>query len=493
MKLKNLLLNIQLKEKFEGDLNLDISEISLNSRKKYKKTDNAIFMCLKGPNADGHDYALEAISNGAKVIVCEKKLNICPNEIVVNSTRQTLSLMASNFYDNPHKKLKMIAITGTNGKTTTTYMLKSILESAGYKVGLIGTEGAYIGKQYFSVNLTTPDPLDLQKLIKNMVDLHCDYCVMEASAHSIFYDKIYGINYDVAIFSNLTQDHLEFFKDMENYGKVKSRLFTKEYAKMAVLNVDDSLGQKIEKECDLPTITYSLENPADCFAIDISKNYFGSKFILNLMDSVINCEINLPGKFNIYNALAASSAAISLGIDCKYIQQGLLSLKEVAGRFNPVPLVTGAYAIVDFAHTPDGIKNILTAIKELNPKRLITVFGCGGNRDKGKRPLMGEIAEKLSDFTIITSDNPRFENPELIIDDIERGMTTDKFVRIVDRTKAVEVAINLSRKGDIVAILGKGAEKYQDINGVKSPYSDFEVINQTNDKIAKILAQVEGK
>ncbi len=492
MKLKDILLNIPLKEKFDGDFNLNITSISFDSRNKYTESENAIFVCLIGENTDGHKFAADAIKNGAKVIVCERKLNVCKNEVVVNSTREALSLMASNFYSNPHKKMKMIAITGTNGKTTTTYMLKSILESAGHKVGLIGTEGAYIGKQFLPVNLTTPDPMDMQKLMAEMVEFGCEYCVMEASAHSIFHNKIYGIVYEVAIFSNLTQDHLEFFKTMENYGDVKMRLFSKKSTKVAVTNLDDEWGRKIES-FGLPTISYALDNPADCFAIDIKNTFSGSKFVLNLMDNIIECKINLPGRFNIYNALAASSAAAALGIEGKFIAQGLADLKSVSGRFNFVKLANGASAIIDFAHTPDGIKNILTAIKELNPKRIITVFGCGGNRDKGKRPLMGQISEKLSDFTIITSDNPRFENPELIIDDVERGMTSDKFVSIVDRHKAVEIAINLARPGDAVAILGKGVEKYQDINGVKVPYCDLDVVNQTNDKIAAILAKVEGR
>lgn len=492
MKLKDILLNVPLVEKLNVNLDMEISNISFDSRVKYSKNENAIFVCLIGENTDGHNYASEALENGAKVIVCEKRLNVCKNEIVVKSTRQALSLMASNFYGNSHKKMKMIAITGTNGKTTTTYMLKSILECAGFKVGLIGTEGAYIGQQFFAVNLTTPDPMDLQKLMAEMIQFECDYCVMEASAHSLFYDKIFGIYYDVAIFSNLTQDHLEFFKTMENYGNTKLKLFSKEYAKVVVTNLDDDWGRKIEN-LGLPTISYALNSPADCFAIDIVNSLHGSKFVLNLLDNILECKINLPGKFNVYNALAASSAAASLGIDGKYIVQGLEHLKGVGGRFNFVKLANGATAVIDFAHTPDGIKNILTAIKELKPKRLITVFGCGGNRDKGKRPIMGEISEKLSDFTIITSDNPRFENPELILDDIERGILGDKFVRIVERKKAVEIAINLARSGDVVAILGKGVEKYQDINGVKVPYCDLDEVIKTNDKIHEILSKVEAK
>lgn len=491
MKLKNLLLNLNLKKHFNVVDNDDITDISFDSRKVFEK--NGIFVCLKGENTNGHLFAKDAILNGAKYIVCEKELGISENEIVVDNTRIALSILASNFYKNSHKKLKMIAITGTNGKTTTTYLIKSILEAAGKKVGLIGTEGALIDKQYLKVNLTTPDPLDLHKLFFEMVKQGCEYCVMEASAHSLFFDKLYGIVFDAAIFSNLTQDHLDFFKTMESYSKAKLKLFTKESTKLAVLNYDDYFIRNIAENLQMPVVSYALDNPADCFAIDIAKNYFGSKFVLNLNDDIFDVAINLPGKYNIQNALAAATCASLLGIKSDFIKAGLCNLKYVSGRFNAVALCTGATAIIDFAHTPDGLKNILLAIRELKPKRLITVFGCGGNRDKTKRPQMGEISEQFSTFTIITSDNPRFENPELILDDIEKGFKTDKHVRVCNRAKAVEIALNLARKGDIVAILGKGAEEYQDINGVKSPYSDYKVVVQTDEKMATINAVVNKK
>ena len=242
--------------------------------------------------------------------------------------------------------------------------------------------------------------------------------------------------------------------------------------------------------CKIPIISYALESPADCFAIDIVKSFNGSKFVLNLMDNISDAEINLPGKYNIYNALAASSAAIALGIDIKNIVRGLKSLTFVPGRFNSILLCSGATAIIDFAHTPDGIKKILSAIKELNPRRLITIFGCGGNRDKGKRAQMGEISEKYSDFTILTSDNPRFENPELILSDIENGFQGDKFISVADREKAIEIGLNLARKGDIIAILGKGAEEFQDVNGIKAIYSDIEIVKKIDEKISVLNSHV---
>ena len=483
MKLRDVLLNVPV-IKVKGDLELDCENITFDSRKVGGL--NTIFVCLKGENTDGHLFALDAVKNGAKVIVCERELGVCDNEIIVESSRKTFALLASNFYGNAHKHLKMIAITGTNGKTTTTYMIKSILENFGAKVGLIGTEGAFVCGQYFSVNLTTPDPMELNRLFKIMYENGCEYCVMEASAHALYHDKLYGINFDVGIFSNFTQDHLDFFKNMDNYSRAKLKLFNENMCKIAVLNFDDELGREIADCSKIPVISYAIESPADCFVIDIAKNYFGSKFVLNLMDNISDCEINLPGKYNIYNALSAAAATIALGVDIKNIVRGLKALEFVSGRFNSIPLCSGAHAIIDFAHTPDGMKNILTAIKELNPKRLITVFGCGGNRDQGKREQMGAISESLSDFSILTSDNPRFENPELILSDIECGFLKDKFISVVNREKAIEIALNLARKGDIVAILGKGAEKYQDINGMKVPYCDIEIVKIIDEKIATI-------
>ena len=484
MKISKLLLNLNLNKTFKIECDDDIVDISFDSRKKFNK--NGMFVCLKGENTDGHFFAEQAIKNGAKYVVCERELGVTKNEIIVKNTRVALAVLASNFYNNACKSLKIIAITGTNGKTTTTYLIKSILEAAGKKVGLIGTEGAFVNQQYFKVNLTTPDPLDLHKLFYTMQQNGCEYCVMEASAHSLYFDKLYGINFEVAIFSNLTQDHLDFFKTMENYAAAKLKLFSKFTSKLAVLNFDDSFIRKMANNLEIPYISFALESPADCFAIDIQKNCYTSSFVLNLNDEVFDVSINLPGKYNIQNALAAATCVSLLGIKKEQICEGLKNLKFVSGRFNPVPLYSGATAIIDFAHTPDGIKNILMAIRELKPKRLITVFGCGGNRDKTKRPQMAEISEKLSTFTIATSDNPRFENPELILDDIEKGFSTDRYIRVCDRAKAVEVALNLARRGDIVAILGKGAEEYQDINGVKARYSDYEVVKNFNNKLEGI-------
>ncbi|MBO4412980.1 MAG: UDP-N-acetylmuramoyl-L-alanyl-D-glutamate--2,6-diaminopimelate ligase [Clostridia bacterium] len=480
MKLSELLLNIEYKTNCNLDENIE--EISINSKEKHSL--NAVFVCLKGENSNSHQFAEDAVKNGAKFILAEHSVGL-KNEIIVKNTRSALSKICANFNDNPQQKMKMIAITGTNGKTTTSYMIKSILEQSGHKVGLIGTEGTYICKQFFKSNLTTPDPLELFILLAKMVDFGCEFCVMEASAHALYYDKLDAIAFDVAIFSNLTQDHLDFFENMENYEKAKLKLFNKNHAKLAVLNFDDKVGRKIASICKLPVVSYGINTPADCFAMDINYEISSSSFVLNLMDNVLTAEINFPGDYNVYNALAASSACAVFGVTAEDIKVGLGNLKSIAGRFNIINLNNGAKAIVDFAHTPDGIEKVLLAIKQVANGRIITVFGCAGNRDKTKRPKMAQMAEKYSSFVIVTSDNPRFENPDLIIEDVEKGFLTDKFVGVIDRKKAIELAINLSRPGDILAILGKGAEEYQDINGIKVPYSDVETVHACDEKISK--------
>jgi UDP-N-acetylmuramoyl-L-alanyl-D-glutamate--2,6-diaminopimelate ligase len=316
-----------------------------------------------------------------------------------------------------------------------------------------------------------------------MVDSGVEYVVMETSAHALALDKVEGIKFEVGVFTNFTQDHLDYFKTMENYKKAKLKFFNEEMLKCAVLNLDDEVGLQISREVNIPHISYGLANPSDIFAVNINKKNTNTHYIVNLSDNIFEVKSKLLGEFNIYNSLAAAGATHLLGITEKFIKRGLERLEKVPGRFNSIKLVNGATAVVDFAHTPDGIEKILTAIRQLPFERIITVFGCGGNRDKGKRPKMGQIAEKLSDFVVITSDNPRFENPDLILDDIESGMASNKHISIVDRKNAIKFAIESSHKNDCIAICGKGAEEYQDINGVKSPYNDFDVVIEKNEEM----------
>lgn len=478
MNLENLIKNLEAK--VIGETNLDILDITYNS-KKVKK--GSLFVCLCGENSDGHDFAKDAERNGAAAILCEKQVQVNIPQIVVSSTRKALSKVFSCFYDNPQNKLKIIGLTGTNGKTTTSFLIKSILEESGKKVGLIGTQGAFIGKQFFQTRLTTPDPQLLFKLLKQMVDFGVEYVVMEVSAHALALDKTEGIVFEVGVLTNLTQDHLDFFETMENYKRAKFKLFEGNKIKSAVLNFDDEFGRKLAETITVPFLSYSLNNPSDVFAAKIGNKNGKNKFIVNILDNVFDVESNLIGEFNIYNSLAAASVAAMLGCSTKQIKNGLERLLGVEGRLNRFNLSNGVVAFIDFAHTPDGIEQALNAIRELKFKQIITVFGCSGNRDKDKRHKMGQIAEKLSDYVVLTTDNPRFENPELILDDIEIGMEKTAHTRFVSREQAIEFALTLAKKGDCVAILGKGAETYQDINGVNVPYSDFEVVKNFNENL----------
>lgn len=480
MLIKDLIKDVKIK-KIVGDVsNIDSSLITYDSR---KVAEGSVFFCLKGENTDGHDYVKNAIDNKASVIVCEKDIDTNLPYVVVENARKAFAICSANFYKNPAKELKIVVVTGTNGKTTTSFLIRSILESNGKKVGLIGTQGAYIGKQYFETNLTTPDPQVLHRILRTMLDNGIKYVVMEASAHALALDKLEGILFEVGVFTNLTQDHLDYFKNMENYKMAKIKLFNANMIRCAVINFDDATGLEIAKNIKIPFISYALNNPSDIFAINIEKKSGSTEYVINLCDNVFVVKSNLLGEFNIYNSLAAAGTASMLGINNRDIKKGLEKLDKVPGRFNSIKLINGAVAVIDFAHTPDGVEKILSSLKQLPFNRLITVFGCGGNRDKGKRPKMGEIAEKLSDFVIITSDNPRFENPELIIDDIESGMASNKHICITDRKKAINYAIEMAKKNDVIAICGKGAEEYQDINGVKSPYNDFDVIIEKNEEI----------
>lgn len=478
MKLEKLIENLDAN--VVGETDHEIFDITYNSK---EVTKGSLFVCIRGENSDGHDFAKDAERNGAAAILCEKQVQVNIPQIIVSSTRKALSKVFSCFYDNPQNKLKIIGLTGTNGKTTTSFLIKSILEESGKKVGLIGTQGAFIGKQFFQTGLTTPDPQLLFKLLKQMVDFGVEYVVMEVSAHALALDKTEGIVFEVGVLTNLTQDHLDFFKTMENYKHAKLKLFEKNKIKSAVLNFDDEFGRKLAETITVPFLSYSLNNPSDVFAAKIGNKNGKNKFIVNILDNVFDVESNLIGEFNIYNSLAAASVAAMLGCSTKQIKNGLEKLLGVEGRLNRFNLSNGVVAFIDFAHTPDGIEQALNAIRELKFKQIITVFGCSGNRDKDKRHKMGQIAEKLSDYVVLTTDNPRFENPELILDDIEIGMEKTAHTRFVSREQAIEFALTLAKKGDCVAILGKGAETYQDINGVNVPYSDFEVVKNFNENL----------
>lgn len=475
MKLSQLLKGIKVKEII--GLEQEITHLSHDSK---TITDNGLFFCLKGTNIDGHDFVYEAILNGAVAIVSQKVFDdINITQIITDDVRSTMALISANFYNNPAKSMKLIGVTGTNGKTTTTYIIKSIGEAAGKKVGLIGTSGIIIDGKTYPPSLTTPDPIELHSIIRKMADCNTDWVVMEVSAHAIELKKIDGIIFDIAVFTNCTQDHLDFFKTIDNYKQAKAKFFCSYYAKTAVVNSDDELGRVISQSSDIPCYTYGCQNPADAFGINYSSTINGLQYIINIFDKIYEINFALPGKFNMYNTMCAALTCYLLNVNLTNIAAGINNLKTVKGRFETY-INNGKQVIIDYAHTPDGLINILRSIKEFAKGKIITVFGCGGNRDKSKRAKMGNAVCRLSDYTVITSDNPRYEKPDDIIADIVLGAMQTKglYICIPDRKEAIKHAISISQPKDIVLIAGKGDETYQEINGVKYPFSDLEIVKK---------------
>ena len=437
-----------------------------------------LFFCFRGTNTDAHIYAREAAERGAAAIVCEKKLPISVPQVIVPDGREAMARISAAFYEHPERILKMIGVTGTNGKTTTATMIREILEEAQLPCGMIGTLGARYGTIHVAPSLTTPDPICLFSLLRDMADAGMKAAVMEVSAHALALKKDAPIFYDVAVFTNLTRDHLDFFGDMERYAAAKKLLFTPQKCAFAVLNADDAFSRELASE-NITHITYGLETPADAFALVESDTLRGCRAVLNLQDELCEASIPLTGRYNLSNALAAACAARHLGAGVDAIARGLAKTKA-EGRLEWVTNFRGADVFVDFAHTPDGLEKSLSALREHCTGRLITLFGCGGNRDSGKRAKMGEIAARCADFTVITSDNPRYEDAYAIISEIETGFcrVSSEYIAIEEREKAIGYALGILSEGDVLLVAGKGAEKYQEIMGIKYDYDDKAVIEK---------------
>ena len=454
-----------------AESDVEISGLALDSS---KVKEGYLFFCLVGKVNDGHTFAADALARGAAAIVVERRLALDCVQIEVDDTRRALSLAAAAFYGYPSKKLRIVGITGTNGKTTTTYIVKSIIEAAGKKCGLIGTNAVEYADFKNEAGLTTPDPIELHETFKAMADAGVEYVVMEVSAHALALKKTDGIMFETAAFTNFSRDHLDFFGDMQSYAAAKKSFFTPEHARAAVVNVDDELGMEILRDTALHTVTYGAENPSDVFGIDLEMSADGLSYVINMFDDVGKVKFSLTGRFNMYNTLCAAAIASSLGFPLSAVIDGIRNVKKVDGRFNIINTARCS-VIIDFAHTDDGIANILRAIREFAPARIITVFGCGGNRDTTKRAIMGKIVSTLSDHCFVTSDNPRFEPPLDIILQIEKGIKevgNTNYTSIVDRKEAIRAALAMANKDDIVLIAGKGAERYNDVMGRKQPYND---------------------
>jgi UDP-N-acetylmuramoyl-L-alanyl-D-glutamate--2,6-diaminopimelate ligase len=474
MKLIELLKGIEVL-RTEGSLDISISGIHYDSR---QVTPGSLFFCIEGYNVDGHDYAAMAVEKGAVAVLLRKDIQLPEGitKVFVSDTRKCMGFFSSNFYGNPTENLILFGITGTNGKTTTTYMIKSILEQAGKKTGLIGTITNLIGERMIPAEHTTPESPDLQKLLHEMVEEKVDAAVMEVSSHSLELSRVAGCKFQVGIFTNLTQDHLDFHGTLENYRNAKAKLF--EQSKLAIINVDDESGRIILGDLECPSFTYGIYKPADIFARDIEIMAEGVSFNLHILGGKISINLQIPGIFSVYNALAAASACYAAGVSLKDIQLGLEAIRGVSGRFELLDTNTDYSVIIDYAHTPDGLKNILTTARDLTDGRLVTLFGCGGDRDSAKRPLMGEVCGEYSDFCIVTSDNPRNEEPMDIIKDILPGLnkTDCPYEVIVDRREAIRYALDNARPGDVIILAGKGHETYQLLKGQTLPFDEKQIV-----------------
>ena len=468
---------MQLKEllpQAEGLLaNIDIKGMTCDSR---KVGPDYAFVCIKGYDTDGHKYALSAQEKGAAVIIAEQPTGAA-NEIIVDDSRRVYAEMSAAWFGHPSKSLKLIGVTGTNGKTSVTYMLKSIIESKGYKTGVIGTIQNLIGDEVVGSTNTTPDAYGLNELFARMRDAGCKYAIMEVSSHALDQKRVWNLDFEVAAFTNLTQDHLDYHKTMENYLSAKKKLFT--MCKTAVINIDDSYSKSIIEDLGCKYLSYGVvDRSATYSANGINMRPDGIEYELVGDYTIKRIKLRTGGKFSVYNSLCAAVCAGALGFSLDEIADALAGLQGVKGRAEVVPTGKDFTVIIDYAHTPDGLANILSTFKELKNGRLVCLFGCGGDRDATKRPIMGSIASKLSDFVIVTSDNPRSEEPSDIINDILSGMKEYKtpYIVIEYRTEAVKYAVQNSRTGDIIVLAGKGHETYQILKTGKIHLDEREVV-----------------
>ncbi|MER3523351.1 MAG: UDP-N-acetylmuramoyl-L-alanyl-D-glutamate--2,6-diaminopimelate ligase [Ignavibacteria bacterium] len=460
-----------------------VGAIQYDSRKVNR---GDVFVAIKGLAADGHKYIGNAVARGAKVVVIEDDAAMPDSffmhtgvvKVVVSDTRKALAMMAANYYDHPSRKLRLIGVTGTNGKTSTTYIVKAMLEANGEPAGLVGTIEYKLGNATLPASHTTPESVELNKLLRTMVDRGCKAAAMEVSSHALALHRVHGVHFSAAVFTNLTQDHLDFHGTMENYFRAKKMLFDDlRSSATAVTNADDPYGKQIVSNTKARVLTYGMEAPADVVASDVQISMAGTRLTVTHRQQAQVIQSPLIGRFNVQNILAAYTVGIALGLSREAIAQGIASVPSVPGRFQSIVSPEGWIAVIDYAHTPDALEKCLRTIHEImtadQKGRVITVFGCGGDRDKGKRPHMGRIASTLSDLTVITSDNPRNEDPEAIVREIQAGCVAGRAVHTeVDRRKAIGFALSQARRGDLVLIAGKGHETYQIIGDMRVHFDD---------------------
>lgn len=483
MRLEELIRPLILK-KATGNLQTEIKGIQMDSR-LVKPGD--LFIAIRGFTVDGHRFVSQAVEKGAVAILTEDPANVDVPVVQVPDTRRAMAVVSATFFRHPTRELKLIGVTGTNGKTTTTQLIQQLFNDAGHLTGLIGTIEMRIGNKTFKTNNTTPEVLDLQRNFRMMRDEGCEYSVIEVSSHALDLGRTRGCQFHIAVFTNLTQDHLDYHQTMEQYREAKGLLFSQlgnryldepQESAVAVLNADDPASSYFARITPGQVVTYGIEQPADVKAENIRITAKGTRFTLHTFRGSIDIDLQLIGKFNVYNSIAAATVALLEGLSLKQIKQSLENISGVNGRFEPVQMGQPYTVLVDYAHTPDSLENVLTTIGEFTEGKVICVVGCGGDRDRTKRPLMAQIAEKYSDLTVITSDNPRTEDPEAIIADMVDGLKhadPKRFVTITDRREAIRFAIEQAAENDVVLIAGKGHETYQEIAGVRYDFDDREV------------------
>ena len=474
MKLEKLLSRVHV-IKGNVSLSMDITEVVYDSR---KVTPGCMFVAITGFATDGNKYIPMALKKGAAVVVTAKAQAEEIPHIQVENDRLALAQIGANFYDNPGKAMQLIGITGTNGKTSSTLLLKHVLEQVlGAKVGLMGTMENMIGNVSVPTERTTPESFELQGLLAQMRDGGCTYAIMEVSSHAIALDRVAGLHYTVAAFTNLTEDHLDFHKTMEEYCQAKAELFTR--CDKAVANCDDAWFAQMTEKATCPVLSTSVKNASDLRAENLELLSDGISFTAVYGSEKVPVRLPIPGKFTVYNALTVVGCALQLGISLSDAAQALKTAKGVKGRVEVVPTPGKDYTVlIDYAHTPDGLLNVLSSVKDYCKGRLIAVFGCGGDRDPIKRPIMGKIGTDIADIAIITSDNPRTEDPMKIIEDVLKGVdSTKKSYKVIEnRPKAIQYAMDIAQKNDIIVLAGKGHETYQEICGVKHHLDEREVV-----------------
>ena len=464
-----------------GPLDRAVESIAYDSRRVQR---NGLFVALRGEKNDGHEFIGQAIENGASVIVAEREeKNPRATCLLVENTRTALADLAATFYGLPARRLKLAAVTGTNGKTTTTFLIKHICEKAGLRCGLIGTVRYEIGERVLPAARTTPESLDLQELLAQIANAGCRAAAMEVSSHALTQERVRGLEWDVAVFTNLTQDHLDYHGTMKNYFESKAKLFAqlaqqqKKRKPVAVVNMDDYYGEQLLDKIDtkISLITFGMGVRADFRASNYRMEFGGTSYQLDARGKSYLVRLPLIGRFNVANSMAALAAANALGLNLREAVLSLGKSPQVPGRLEMVPAKRQFQVFVDYAHTPDALLNVLKTLRQLEPGRLIVVFGCGGDRDRQKRPLMGRIADQNADYSIITSDNPRKEDPNAIISEIEKGFGSDRYEKVAGRAEAIARAIALAQPRDIILIAGKGHETYQEFADHTVPFDDIQV------------------